>query len=68
MWFNLRMIAVKITASTVGGVTVYLKSRFNNFFRKMESRNYSDSNCCVAMHKEEDDIITFPKAEPNESS
>ena len=73
MWFNLRMIAVKITASRVGGIIVYLKSkfmksRFNNFFRKMESRNYSDSNCYVAMHKEEDDIITFPKAEPNESS
>ena len=67
------MIAVKITASRVGGIIVYLKSkfmksRFNNFFRKMESRNYSDSNCYIAMHKEEDDIITFPKAEPNESS
>ena len=69
MRFNLRMVAVKIiTASTVSSVIVYLKSKFNNFFRKMESSNDSDIDCCIAMYKKGDDIITFPKAEPNESS
>ena len=34
----------------------------------MESSNDSDSDCCITMYKEGDDIITFPKAEPNESS
>ena len=63
------MVAVKIiTASTVSSVIVYLKSKFNNFFRKMESSNDSDIDCCIAMYKKGDDIITFPKAEPNESS
>ena len=60
------MVAVKII--TVSSVIVYLKSKFNNFFRKMESSNDSDSDCCITMYKEGDDIITFPKAEPNESS
>ena len=69
MRFNLRMVAVKIiTASTVSSVIVYLKSKFNNFFRKMESSNDSDIDCCITIYKKGDDIITFPKAEPNESS
>ena len=34
----------------------------------MESSNDSDSDCCITMYKEGDDIITFPKAEPNELS
>ena len=59
------MVEVKII--TVSCVIVYLKSKFNNFFRKMESSNDSDSDCCITMYKG-DDIITFPKAEPNESS
>ena len=59
------MVAVKII--TVSSVIVYLKSKFNNFFRKMESSNDSDSDCCITMYKEGDDIVTFPKAEPNES-
>ena len=69
MRFNLRMVAVKIiTASTVSSVIVYLKSKFNNIFRKMESSNDSDVDCCIKKKKKGDDIITFPKAEPNESS
>ena len=60
------MVAVKII--TVSSVIVYLKSKFNNFFRKMESSNDSDSDCCITMYKEGDDILTFPKAEPDESS
>ena len=63
------MVAVQIiTVSTVSSVVKYLKSRFNTFFRKMESSNDNDSNFCPTMYKEGDDIITFPKAEPNESS
>ena len=34
----------------------------------MESSTDSDRDCCVTMFKEGDGIITFPKAEPNESS
>ena len=34
----------------------------------MESSNDSDSDCCITMYKEGDGIITFPKAEPNDSS
>ena len=45
-----------------------LKSKFNNFFRRVESSNDSDSDCWITMYKEGDDIITFPKAEANESS
>ena len=60
------MVAVKII--TVSGVIMYLKNKFNNFFRKMESSNDSDSDCCITMYKEGDDIITLPTAEPNESS
>ena len=63
LWFNLRIVEVKI----IGCVIVYLKSKFNNF-REMESNNNSDSDCCITMYKEGDDIITFPKAETNESS
>ena len=63
------MYAVKIiTVSTVGSVIVYLESKFNNFFRKMELSNDSDSDYWITMYKERDDIVTFPKAEPNESS
>ena len=63
------MVQVKIiTVSTVSSVIVYLKSKFNNFFRKMESSNDSDSNFCITICKEGDDVIIFSKAEPNESS
>ena len=64
------MIAVKIiTAITVVyWKSKFVKRKFNNFFRKMESSNDSDDNCCITMYKQGDDIITFPKAEPNESS
>ena len=34
----------------------------------MESSNDSHSDCCMTIYEEGDDIITFPKAEPNESS
>ena len=34
----------------------------------MESSNDSDSDCCITVCKEGDDILTFPKAEPDESS
>ena len=34
----------------------------------MESSNDSHSDCCIIMYKEEHHIITFPNAEPNESS
>ena len=34
----------------------------------MESSNDGDSDCCITMYKEGDGIITFPKAEPNDSS
>ena len=65
----MRIVAVKIiTISTVSSVIVSLKSKFNNFFRRMESSNDSDSDCWITMYKEGDDIITFPKAEVNESS
>ena len=38
------MIAVKIiTVSTVSSAIVYLKNKFNNFFRKVESSSDSDS-------------------------
>ena len=30
--------------------------------------NDNDRDCCITMYKEGDDIIIFPKAEPNESS
>ena len=52
----------------VSSVMVYLKSKFNNFFRKMESSNDSDSDCYISIYKEEADIIAFPNTEPNESS
>ena len=62
-------MAVKIiTFKTVSSVTVYLKSKINNFFWKMESNHDFDDDYCITMYKEGDDIITFPKAEPNESS
>ena len=35
---------------------------------QVEPSDNSDSNCCIPMYKECDDIITFPKTEPNESS
>ena len=57
-----------IIVNTVSSVMVYLKSKFNNFFRKMESSNDSDSNFCITIYKEGDDVIIFSKAEPNESS
>ena len=61
------MVEVKIiTVSTVGSVTVYLKSKFNNFFRKMELSNDSESDCCITINNEGDDIIIFSEAEPNE--
>ena len=60
------MVAVKII--TVSSVIPYLKNKFNNFFCKIESSNDSDSDCCITMCKEGDDIITFIKVEPNESS
>ena len=47
---------------------MFLKSKFNKFFRKVESSNDSDSDCYMKMYKEGNDIITFPKAEPNETS
>ena len=34
----------------------------------MESSNDSDSDYCITMYKEGDDIIMFSKAEPNKSS
>ena len=34
----------------------------------MESIQDSDSDCCIKMYKEGDDIIKFPKTEPNKSS
>ena len=34
----------------------------------MESSNNSDSDCCITIYNEGDNIITFPKAETNESS
>ena len=34
----------------------------------MESSDDSGSNSCIIMFKEGDNIITFPKTEPNESS
>ena len=57
-----------IIVITVSSIMVYLKSKFNNFFRKMESSNDSDSNFCITIYKEGDDVIIFSKAEPNESS
>ena len=63
------MVQVKIiTVSTVSSVIVYLKSKFNNFFRKMESSNDNDSDCCITIYKEGADIIAFPNRESNESS
>ena len=63
------MVEVKIiTLSTVCSAIVYLKSKFNIFFRKMQSSNDSDNDYCITKYKEGDDIITFSKAEPNESS
>ena len=59
---------VAVTIVTVSSVIVFLKSKFNNFFRRMESGHDSDSDCYITMYKESDDIITFPKTEPNESS
>ena len=49
---------VTTSTSTVSSVIVFLKSKFNKFFRKMESSNDSDSDCYMKMYK----------AEPNESS
>ena len=34
----------------------------------MESSQDSDWDCCIKMYKEGDDIIIFPKTEPNKSS
>ena len=34
----------------------------------MESNHDCDDDYSITMYKEGDDIITFPKAEPNESS
>ena len=34
----------------------------------MQSSNDSDNDYCITKYKEGDDIITFSKAEPNESS
>ena len=34
----------------------------------MESSNISDSDYCITIYEEGDNIITFPKAETNESS
>ena len=34
----------------------------------MESWDYSDSDCFITMYKEGNDIVTFPKAEPNKPS
>ena len=63
------MVEVKIiTLSTVSSVKVYLKSKFNIFFCKMQSSNDSDNDYCITIYKEGDHIITFSKAEPNESS
>ena len=63
------MVAVKmITVSTVSSIIVYWKSKFNIFFRKMESSNDSDSDCYITMYKEVDNILTFLKAEPIELS
>ena len=68
-WFKFCLVAVKIiTFKTVSSVIVYLKSKINNFFWKMESNHDFDDDYCKTMYKEGDDIITFPKAEPNESS
>ena len=66
VWQQLRLVAT--STSTVSSVIVFLKSKFNKFFRKVESSNDSDSDCYMKMYKEGNDIITFPKAEPNESS
>lgn len=60
------MVAVKIV--TVSSVIMFFNSKFYNFFRKMESSQDSDSDCCIKMYKEGDDIIIFPKTEPNKSS
>ena len=63
------MVAVKIiTVSTVSSVIMYLKIKSDNFFNKMESSKDSDNECCITMYKRGDGIITFPKAEPNEST
>ena len=59
---------VTTSTSIVSSVIVFLKSKFNKYFWKMESSNDSDSDCYMKMYKEGNDIITFPKAEPNESS
>ena len=60
------MVAVKIV--TVSSAIMFLKNKFNNFFRKVESSDDSDSDCCITMYKEVYYIITFLKTEPNESS
>ena len=57
-----------IIVNTVSSVMVYLKSKFNNFFRKMESSNDNDSDCCITIYKEGADITAFPNRESNESS
>ena len=57
-----------IIVITVSSIMVYLKSKFNNFFRKMESSNDNDSDCCITIYKEGADIIAFPNRESNESS
>ena len=60
------MVAVK--TSTVSSVIVFLNCKFKNFCRKMNSSDESEIDCCITIYKEGDDIITFPKVEPNESS
>ena len=35
---------------------MFFNSKFYNFFRKMESSQDSDSDCCIKMYKEGDDI------------
>ena len=54
------MVAVKTV--TVSSATVFLKSKFNNFFCEMESSHDSDSDYCIVMYKEPGET------EPNEPS
>ena len=56
----LRMTAVEIVR--VSSVIVFLKSKFNNFFCKMESSDDSGSDYCIVMYKE------GGETEPNKSS
>ena len=61
----MRVVAAK--KITVSSVIMFLKSKFNNFFRKIESNDDSHSNGCIAMYKEGDVIFTFPET-PKEPS